>query len=66
MKYNQMPGTNLEVSNLVMGNMRINQLSSSETEKLIRTAQDEALTSLTMPTSMETVIVNHTLQRPFL
>ncbi len=43
MKYNQMPGTNLEVSNLVMGNMRINQLSSSETEKLIRTAQDEGI-----------------------
>lgn len=43
MKYFPIKGTNLNVSNIVMGNMRITQLSTSEAEKLIRTAMDEGI-----------------------
>ncbi|WP_054707748.1 aldo/keto reductase [Bacillus sp. JCM 19041] len=43
MKYNQMAHTDLEVSNIVMGLMRINHLSLTEIEKLIRTAQEEGI-----------------------
>lgn len=43
MKYNRMPETDLEVSNILMGNMRINKLSLNETEHLIKTAQGEGI-----------------------
>ncbi|WP_078394123.1 aldo/keto reductase [Shouchella patagoniensis] len=43
MKYNQMPHTDLNVSNIVMGLMRINQLSITDIEKLIHTAQEEGI-----------------------
>ncbi|RAS87792.1 aldo/keto reductase [Priestia endophytica] len=43
MKYNTIKHTNLEVSNIIMGNMRIAQLSLTEAENLIRTAMDEGI-----------------------
>ncbi|MGP7819367.1 aldo/keto reductase [Niallia sp. 01092] len=43
MKYNTIKHTNLEVSNIIMGNMRLAQLSLSEAEKIIRTAIDEGI-----------------------
>ncbi|WP_062108112.1 aldo/keto reductase [Bacillus niameyensis] len=43
MKYFPIKGTNLNVSNIVMGNMRIPQLSKTELEKLIRTAMEEGI-----------------------
>ncbi|MBS4223673.1 aldo/keto reductase [Lederbergia citrea] len=43
MKYYPIKNTNLNVSNIIMGNMRITQLSLSEIEKLIRTAMDEGI-----------------------
>lgn len=43
MKYFPIKGTNLNVSNIVMGNMRLTQLSLSEVEHLIRTSMDEGI-----------------------
>jgi len=43
MKYQKIANTNLNVSNLIMGNMRLTQLSLPEAEKLIRTAMDEGI-----------------------
>lgn len=43
MKYNIIKNTDLNVSNIVMGNMRITELSLSEIEQLIRTALDEGI-----------------------
>ena len=43
MKYNIIKNTDLNVSNIIMGNMRIPQLSLSEIENLIRTAMDEGI-----------------------
>lgn len=43
MKYNQIKHTNLNVSNIIMGNMRLPQLSLVEIEQLIRTALDEGV-----------------------
>ncbi|WP_168122896.1 aldo/keto reductase [Paenibacillus sp. HB172176] len=43
MKYIQIAGTDLQVSNIVMGNMRLKQLSLSEAETLIRTAMEEKI-----------------------
>ncbi|MGP7819663.1 aldo/keto reductase [Niallia sp. 01092] len=43
MKYNTIKHTDLEVSNIIMGNMRIVQLSLTEAENLIRTAMDEGI-----------------------
>jgi len=42
-KYFPIKNTNLNVSNIVMGNMRITQLSLTEIENLIRTAMDEGI-----------------------
>ncbi|OCT12932.1 aldo/keto reductase [Paenibacillus pectinilyticus] len=41
MKYIDIKGTDLKVSNIIMGNMRLKQLSTSEAETLIRTAMEE-------------------------
>lgn len=41
MKYNRIANTDLQVSNLIMGNMRLTELSVSAAEKLIRTAMEE-------------------------
>ncbi|KKI92000.1 aldo/keto reductase [Bacillus sp. SA1-12] len=43
MKYIPMGNTDLKASNIIMGNMRITQLSLSEVEQLIRTAMDEGI-----------------------
>jgi predicted oxidoreductase len=43
MKYISIANTDLQVSNMIMGNMRLTQLSVSEAEKLIRTAMDEGI-----------------------
>ncbi|WP_042356447.1 aldo/keto reductase [Bacillus rubiinfantis] len=43
MKHIKIANTDLQVSNLIMGNMRLNQLSITEAEKLIRTAMDEGI-----------------------
>ena len=43
MKYIQIEGTDLRVSNIIMGCMRINDLSVKETETLIRTALDQGV-----------------------
>lgn len=43
MKYNQIKHTDLNVSNIIMGNMRLPQLSVTEIEQLIRTALDEGI-----------------------
>ncbi|MGJ7921250.1 aldo/keto reductase [Neobacillus sp. LXY-4] len=43
MKFFNIANTELEVSNIIMGNMRLSQLSASEAEKLIRTAIDEGI-----------------------
>ncbi|MEK3888788.1 aldo/keto reductase [Bacillus sp. FSL K6-3431] len=43
MKYNQIKNTDLNVSNIVMGNMRLPQLSVSEIERLIRSAMEEGI-----------------------
>lgn len=43
MKYIQIANTDLKASNVVMGNMRLKQLSLSEADKLIRTALDEGI-----------------------
>ncbi|MCM3112911.1 aldo/keto reductase [Lederbergia lenta] len=43
MKYNQIKNTDLSVSNIIMGNMRLPQLSVSEIEHLIRTAMEEGI-----------------------
>lgn len=43
MKYFPIKGTNLNVSNIVMGNMRITSLSKPELERLIQTALDEGI-----------------------
>jgi len=43
MKYNRIANTDLQVSNIIMGNMRLKQLSLSEAERLIRTAMDEEI-----------------------
>ena len=37
MKYHTIANTDLHVSNLIMGNMRLTELSLPEAEKLIRT-----------------------------
>ncbi|WP_066367407.1 aldo/keto reductase [Neobacillus fumarioli] len=43
MKYINIANTDLHVSNIVMGNMRLTQLTVLEAEKLIRTAMDEGI-----------------------
>jgi predicted oxidoreductase len=43
MKYTQIKHTELNVSNIIMGNMRLTQLSLTEIEQLIRTALDEGI-----------------------
>ncbi|MCM3767480.1 aldo/keto reductase family oxidoreductase [Neobacillus niacini] len=43
MKYIQIANTDLKVSNMIMGNMRLTQLSIPEAEKLIRTALEEGI-----------------------
>jgi predicted oxidoreductase len=43
MKYINIANTDLKVSNIVMGNMRIPQLSLENTEALIRTAMEEGI-----------------------
>lgn len=43
MKYNQIKHTDLNASNIIMGNMRLPQLSVTEIEQLIRTALDEGI-----------------------
>ncbi|MCL6572595.1 MAG: aldo/keto reductase, partial [Bacillus sp. (in: Bacteria)] len=43
MKYINIANTDLQVSNMIMGNMRLIQLSVLEAEKLIRTAMDEGI-----------------------
>ncbi|WP_066071290.1 aldo/keto reductase [Neobacillus soli] len=43
MKYINIANTDLQVSNIIMGNMRIPQLSLPEAENLIRTAMDEGI-----------------------
>ncbi|RNB81219.1 aldo/keto reductase family oxidoreductase [Brevibacillus fluminis] len=43
MKYIRLKHTELDVSNLIMGNMRLAQLSLREAETLIRTAMDEGI-----------------------
>ncbi|MFJ7936187.1 aldo/keto reductase family oxidoreductase [Sporosarcina sp. NPDC096371] len=43
MKYHQIKHTDLNVSNMIMGNMRLTQLSLLEIEQLIHTALDEGI-----------------------
>ncbi len=43
MKYHTIANTDLHVSNLIMGNMRLTELSLQEAEKLIRTAMEEEI-----------------------
>lgn len=43
MKYFTIANTDLTVSNIIMGNMRLAQLSMPEAEKLIRTAMEEGI-----------------------
>ena len=43
MKYIHISGTDLTVSNIVMGCMRLNSLSKAEAERLIRTAMEEGI-----------------------
>jgi predicted oxidoreductase len=43
LKYINIANTDLKVSNIIMGNMRLPQLSLSEAENLIRTAMDEGI-----------------------
>lgn len=43
MKYFQIHNTSLEVSNIILGNMRLTELSLTEAEKLIKTAMDEGI-----------------------
>ena len=43
MKYINIANTDLKASNIIMGNMRLPQLSLSEAENLIRTAMDEGI-----------------------
>lgn len=43
MKYTQIKHTDLNASNIIMGNMRLTQLSLTEIEKLIHTALDEGI-----------------------
>lgn len=43
MKYIQLEGTDLRVSNIIMGCMRINSLSRAEAETLIRTALEQGV-----------------------
>ncbi|PGV49406.1 aldo/keto reductase family oxidoreductase [Bacillus sp. AFS037270] len=43
MKYINIANTDLQASNIIMGNMRIPQLSIAEAEKLIRSAMDEGI-----------------------
>ncbi|MUT66974.1 aldo/keto reductase family oxidoreductase [Paenibacillus sp. NEAU-GSW1] len=43
MKYFKIANTDLNVSNIIMGNMRLKQLSLPEAEKLIRTAMEEKI-----------------------
>jgi len=43
MKYTQIKHTDLNASNIIMGNMRLTQLSLTDIEKLIRTALDEGI-----------------------
>jgi predicted oxidoreductase len=43
MKYTQIKHTDLNVSNIIMGNMRLTQLTLTEIEHLIRTALDEGI-----------------------
>ncbi len=43
MKYINIAETDLSTSNIIMGNMRLTQLSITEAEKLIRTAMDEGI-----------------------
>lgn len=43
MKYISIANTDLKASNIIMGNMRINQLSLKEAENLIRTAMAEGI-----------------------
>lgn len=48
MKYHTIANTDLHVSNLIMGNMRLTELSLQEAEKLIRTAMEEEINFLIM------------------
>lgn len=43
MKYQKIGNTDLNASNIIMGNMRLTQLSIPEVEKLIRTAMEEGI-----------------------
>ncbi|WP_413301814.1 aldo/keto reductase [Bacillus sp. 1P10SD] len=43
MKYINIANTDIKASNIIMGNMRLPQLSLSEAENLIRTAMDEGI-----------------------
>lgn len=43
MKYTSIANTDLQVSNLLMGNMRLKKLSLADAEKLIHTAMDEGI-----------------------
>lgn len=43
MKYISIANTDLQVSNIIMGNMRLTQLSLTEAENLIRTAMEEGI-----------------------
>ncbi|MFF2446125.1 aldo/keto reductase family oxidoreductase [Neobacillus sp. NPDC058068] len=43
MKFINIANTDLQVSNMIMGNMRLTQLSLPEAENLIRTAMDEGI-----------------------
>ena len=43
MKYTQIKHTSLKASNIIMGNMRLTELSLIEAEDLIRTAMDEGI-----------------------
>src|SRR5690625_1861659 len=43
MKYIEIQNTNMKASNIVMGNMRLTELSLNEAEKLIKTALDEGI-----------------------
>ncbi|MDP4084094.1 MAG: aldo/keto reductase [Bacillota bacterium] len=43
MKFNKIANTDLRASNIIMGNMRLTQLSLGEVETLIRTAMEEGI-----------------------
>lgn len=63
MKYYQIPGTDVSVSAVVMGYMRIDALERKEIERLVMTALEEGINFLTMPMCMGAASVKNVLRK---